>query len=119
MNNEELILDHYKNPRNYGNPEWSPTHKSKVENAMCGDEIEVFLNVQNDKVVDIRFTARGCSISIASMSLLSDNLKGKSIDEIKHISEVVPKELLGSEISESRLKCVTLGLEAVKSSLLS
>jgi nitrogen fixation NifU-like protein len=115
---EKRILEHYKNPLNFGKPAWKVTHQAKEENAICGDELNVYIAVENDKVKDIKFDGSGCSISIAAMSLLTEKLKGKSVDEIKHIDKSYTLELLGIEVSESRLKCTTLGIEAIHSALL-
>lgn len=114
---QEQILDHYKNPRNYGVPKWKPSTLHKSENISCGDEIEVYLQIDNDLIKEINFTGRGCSISIASASLLSEELRGKKITEIMAFSDDKLKELLGIELTPNRKVCATLSLKAIKDAL--
>ena len=78
----EIILDHYKNPRNRGELP-PPAVRSEGHNPLCGDEIEVFLQVENGTVSDVRIGGQGCSISQSSASMMSAAVKGKSIDEVR------------------------------------
>ncbi|MEY4364732.1 MAG: iron-sulfur cluster assembly protein IscU [Actinomycetota bacterium] len=78
----EIILDHYKNPRNRGELP-PPAVRSEGHNPLCGDEIEVFLQVENGAVSDVRIGGQGCSISQSSASMMSAAVKGKSIDEVR------------------------------------
>jgi len=76
----ELILDHYRKPRNKG-PLADPTVTVSMRNPLCGDEVDLMLDVENDRIADVRFTGQGCSISQASVSMMTEALKGKTLDE--------------------------------------
>lgn len=110
----EHILDHYKHPRNFG--EWKTCSVSHKElNPVCGDQLSFQLNVDEKGVVkDVRFSGQGCAISIASASLLSDEIKGKTIPQINAMSRDTIQELLGVTLGPSRLKCAMLSLDTVK-----
>lgn len=114
---QEQILDHYKNPRNFGMPDWKADFSIKSENISCGDEVQIFIKWNKEKVEKINFIGRGCSISIASASLLSEALVGKTKDEVLSYSEEELKQLLGIPLTTSRLVCATLPLDAIKKSL--
>lgn len=77
---KELILDHYRKPRNKGALE-APTVSVSMRNPMCGDEVELMLAVDGERIADARFTGHGCSISQASVSMMTETLKGKTLDE--------------------------------------
>lgn len=79
---QEVILHHNKSPRNFGALE-SATHRALGHNPLCGDQLTVFLRLENDEVTDVRFHGKGCAISTASASVMTDAIKGKSKDEIK------------------------------------
>lgn len=110
---KQFILDHYKSPRNWGKL-GKDSIKANVENSSCGDEIELFLQIENDKVVDVKFEAVGCAISIASMSILSEKIKGKSLDQLSKISENDILNDLNMPKTSGRIKCATLSLDALK-----
>jgi nitrogen fixation NifU-like protein len=78
----EIILDHYKSPRNRGSLE-PPAVRAEGHNPLCGDEIEVFIAIEDDKVSDIKISGQGCSISQSSASMMSAAVKGKPIAEIR------------------------------------
>ena len=83
----EIILDHYRNPRNRGELEVPPAHKVEGFNPLCGDEIVVFLEVDDTGTVqDIRISGQGCSISQSSASMMSSAVKGKTIDEVRDLT---------------------------------
>ena len=110
----ELILDHYKNPRNRGTLD---PHDISFEddNPLCGDRIRIDLRVDADnRVTDVAFDGRGCAISQASASLLTEEIKGKTLDEIKQISKDNILEMLGIELGPVRLKCALLSLKVLK-----
>ena len=110
----EHILDHYKSPRNFGELEGA-THRYHDTNPLCGDEITMFLRVGEDgRVNDVHFTGRGCAISQASASLLTEDVKGKSLDELKGYDKEQVLANLGIPISPARVKCALLGLKALK-----
>jgi nitrogen fixation NifU-like protein len=82
----EIILDHYRNPRNRGELPVPPAHKSEGFNPLCGDEISLFIDVKDGVVDDVRIAAQGCSISQSSASMMSVAIKGKSIDEARDLA---------------------------------
>jgi nitrogen fixation NifU-like protein len=83
---QEVILDHNKNPRNFGElPE--ATHSSVGHNPLCGDHIEIFLNIGDNVIQDVKFKGVGCAISKASASIMTTVLKGKTIEEAKQLFE--------------------------------
>lgn len=109
---KENIIDHYKHPRNcYELQDF--TFQQKELNPLCGDEITLFLKIEDEKVQDVSFVGQGCAISQASISLLTDYLKRKTFDEIKKISKETVFELLGIPISHTRMKCALLSLKAL------
>ncbi|MFH2056064.1 MAG: Fe-S cluster assembly sulfur transfer protein SufU [bacterium] len=76
----QVIVDHYNRPRNYGKPaKWDIEIEGK--NPVCGDEITLYLTVENDRIADCHFEGRGCSISMASASVMTETLKGKNLQE--------------------------------------
>lgn len=81
---QEVILDHNKNPRNWGKIE-NPSNHSEGFNPLCGDRIDLFLNINNKKIEDIKFVGNGCAISKASASIMTTLVKGKSFDEIGNL----------------------------------
>lgn len=110
---QENILDHHKNPRHYGLDKTADA--GSHVNPSCGDSVTVQLEVKDGVVADIHWEGDGCAISMASMSLLSEDILGKSIDEIEKIDLAHIQDLLGlDEISPSRQKCAQLGLRAVQ-----
>jgi nitrogen fixation protein NifU and related proteins len=82
----EIILDHYRNPRNRGELPVPPAKRVEGFNPLCGDEIVVYLDVDGDRVHDIRIAGQGCSISQSSASMMSAAVKGKSIEEVRHLT---------------------------------
>lgn len=79
----EIILDHYRSPRNKGELETPPAMRTEGFNPLCGDEVVVYVDVTDDKVSDIKISGQGCSISQASASMMTAAVKGKSLDEAK------------------------------------
>ena len=115
---KEYILDHYLNPRNFGHLE-HPTAKAEDLNPLCGDKISMELSVGPDgKVDDVRFSGKGCAISQASASMLTESLKGKTLEEVAKLSQDVVLENVGIGISPTRMKCAMLGLKVAKSAAL-
>ena len=83
----EIILDHYRNPRNRGELPTPPAHKVEGFNPLCGDEIVVYLEVDGDVVTDVRIGGQGCSISQSSASMMSSAVKGKTIAEVRDLTK--------------------------------
>ena len=113
----EYILDHYKNPRNFGElPE--PDAEFADRNPLCGDELGVQVKLDGDRVADLRFHGHGCAISQAAASIISDELKGKTVAEIAELDRHFVIEELGIDLSPTRLKCGLLSLKVVQGALL-
>ncbi len=110
----EHILDHSQNPRNYGTLEEPVSIRREEYNPLCGDRLTVEMRVEGDTVTAVRFHGHGCAISQAAMSMLSEEMVGKSVDEVKQISKEDLLDMLGIPISPVRLKCALLSLKAVK-----
>jgi len=110
----EVILDHYKNPRNKGTLD--PADFSfEDDNPLCGDRIRIDVRVGEDnKVKEVAFSGQGCAISQASASMLTEHIIGKSLDEVKQLSKDDILELLGIELGPVRLKCALLSLKVLK-----
>ena len=109
----EYILDHYKNPRNFGRLE-EPDITHEEDNPLCGDVVGMDFRVKEGVIEDIRFHGRGCAISQASASLLTERLKGMSLDGAKKINKDDVIGELGIEISPARIKCALLSLKVLK-----
>lgn len=112
----ELILDHNKNPRNKGVLE-QPEFTYEDVNPLCGDEIRMDINTDGERVTDIRFSGRGCAISQAAASILTEMVAGQPLDEVKAISRDDLLEELGVPISPARMKCAMLGLKVLKAGI--
>jgi len=110
---KDIILDYYRHPRNFGDlPE--PDVRSKDSNPLCGDVIEMQLKIRDGRIDDLRFKGRGCAISQASASMLTELAKGKSLDEIKALDKVDVLNMLGIDPGPTRIKCALLGLKVIK-----
>lgn len=109
----DYILDHYKNPRNYGRLE-HPEITHEEDNPLCGDVVGMDFHVRDGVIEDIRFHGRGCAISQASASLLTERLKGMTLEEAKKINKDDVLGELGIEISPARIKCALLSLKVLK-----
>ncbi len=112
----DFILDHYRNPRNAGKLE-APDATFEDNNPLCGDKIRMDIKLRDGVVDDIKFSGRGCAISQASASLLTESVKGKSLAEVARIGKEDVLENLGIAISAARLKCALLGLKVLKQAL--
>jgi nitrogen fixation NifU-like protein len=114
----ENILDHYKRPRNFGRPE-SFDLEFEDTNPFCGDEQHVYVSLDEyGRVSEVRFEGKGCAISTAATSMLTEELAGKTREELLRLERDFVLELLGIEISATRMKCAMLGLKVVKSAAL-
>ena len=114
----ENILDHYKHPHNWSPPA-PPLEHVDLEfhdlNPLCGDELTVQLAVNDSGTIeDVRFSGNGCAISQAAASMASDEVKGMKIDELLALDRSFVLDLLGIEISATRMKCALLSLKVLK-----
>jgi len=111
------ILEHYRQPHNFGSLE-SADATYEGSNPLCGDRITIMLTLADDGTVhDVAFSGRGCAISQASASLLTDTLRGRTADELLHLGKDDILDLLGIEISPARIKCALLSLDTLQRAL--
>ncbi len=111
------ILEHYRRPHNFGTLE-HPDVSYEGANPLCGDRITLMLDLDDTgHVADVAFTGRGCAISQASASLLSDTLRGRSTEDLLRLGKDDVLDLLGIEISPARLKCALLSLDTLQRAL--
>ena len=113
----ELILDHYKNPRNHGLLDPADAH-AEGQNPLCGDELAVTVRFgDGDVIEDVGFDGRGCAISQAATSMLSDLVKGRSAQDVAAMPTQELLDELGIPLTPVRLKCAILGLGVLKLAL--
>jgi SUF system FeS assembly protein, NifU family len=112
----DYILEHYRRPHNFGVLE-APTASYEGSNPLCGDRITMMLRLEDGVVRDVAFTGRGCAISQASASLLTDEIKGKTVAAVEEMTPDDLLDLIGIEISPARLKCALLSLDTVAHAL--
>src|SRR5215210_3685615 len=111
----EEILQHYKRPHNWG-PMEAPDLEASDHNPLCGDQLKVMLKVDGaGNVEDVRFEGHGCAISQAAASMASDELVGMSVDDLVKLDRAFVLDLLGIDISATRMKCALLSLKVIKS----
>jgi nitrogen fixation protein NifU and related proteins len=110
---QQNILDHSRHPRNSGRLEDATVSRDEV-NPLCGDKLHFDLLIEDDTVKDVAFTGRGCAISQAAASMLTEEIKGKSVADVRALGKDDVLDLLGIPIGYTRLKCALLGLKAVK-----
>lgn len=108
---KENIIDHYKHPHNKGEIEFTIKHREL--NPVCGDELTIYLKIDKKFIKDVSFTGHGCAISQASVSMLTDKIKGMTVKEVKQLNKDDIFEMLGIPISVVRIKCALLSLKTV------
>ncbi len=114
---KEYILDLYRNPKNKKKIE-NATHTAHKNNPTCGDEITIYLNVEDERIVDVGFVGVGCAISQASASLFTEHIKGKMINEVKRMTDDEVKGLLGIDVGINREKCALLIFRTFQESII-
>ena len=110
----DYILDHYRNPRNFGTLEHSDVEAEDL-NPLCGDQIRMQLELDDGVVKDVRFSGKGCAISQASASMLTETVKGMKLSDVAKLPKEVVLENVGIGISPTRMKCAMLGLRVLQS----
>jgi len=114
----EVILDHYKNPRGHGAIENADAH-AEGQNPLCGDEVTIYVSFgdDGDTIDDVKFEGRGCAISQAATSMLTEMVKGRSATEVAALPKEDLLEEIGIPLTPVRLKCAILGLGVLKVAL--
>lgn len=131
----QVIMDHYKNPRNRGEMQDGDNVTINMNNPTCGDRIQLQLKVENGIVTDVKFDGEGCSISMSSASMMSQAIKGLEVEKALKLADVFSKMMLGEEYDDSgldlgdiealagvakfpaRIKCATLCWKAMEKGL--
>ncbi|MBI2669160.1 SUF system NifU family Fe-S cluster assembly protein [Candidatus Woesearchaeota archaeon] len=108
----ENIIDHYKNPHNKRKMDHC-TFSRREFNPLCGDDVIMYVTIRNNFIGDAAFTGTGCAISQASVSLLTDQIKNKSLEEVKKMTRDDVVGMLGIPLSTVRLRCALLSLKAL------
>ncbi len=113
----DILLELYRHPLNKKRITHPSLYHHEV-NPICGDEVELFVIVKDERVTDIGFEGNGCAISQAAASVTTEELKGKTLAEAQHITPTTILSLLGLEkLNPTRLRCATLALEALKKAI--
>lgn len=110
----EQIIDLYENPLNFGSLDPADIEYEE-DNPLCGDVIRIFIRLDDEqKVSEVKWQGQGCAISLASASLLTEEIKGMSLDELKAFDKEELLDLLGIQLSMTRIKCALLSLKVLK-----
>jgi nitrogen fixation NifU-like protein len=112
----EEILEHYREPQHFGIPE-SYDVMSHQHNPFCGDDVTMYVSVADDAIDTLSFNGKGCAISIAAASMLTEFAEGRSVAEMKIFSDEDMIGLLGIHVSDTRKKCALLALATLKDCL--
>jgi nitrogen fixation NifU-like protein len=112
----EIILDHYQHPKNRGTLDPADYSYEDV-NPLCGDEVRIDVRVEDGKISEIKFSGRGCAVSQASASILTEMVEGQSLEDVKAIGKGELFDEIGIPISPARVKCALLGLKVLKAGI--
>jgi nitrogen fixation NifU-like protein len=110
-----IVMDHFTHPRNIGEME-CPDGVGEAQNPVCGDTMRLFIKVESDRVIDAKFLTFGCSAAIASSSITTEMMKGKTIEEVLKISDQVVTEALGG-LPPSKRHCSILAEKAIRAAV--
>lgn len=110
---QEELLDHYENPSNHGTLP-NPDVSHEEDNPLCGDRIRIDLGVEDGIIKEVRFSGHGCTISLAAASMLTEEIAGKSLAEVKQLSRDDILEMIGIPLGPVRVKCALLPLKVLK-----
>ena len=108
----QYILEHYREPHNHGRLDHPDIHAADT-NPLCGDRIELDLQVADGRVTEVRFSGRGCAISQAAASMLTERIEGATLDELRALRPADILEMLGVEIGPARQRCALLCLRVL------
>lgn len=111
----EKVMDHFRNPRNMGEME-NPDGVGKVGNPVCGDMMELYIKVENDVITDVKFMTFGCGAAIATSSMVTELVKGKTLDEALKISNATVAEALDG-LPPVKMHCSVLAEDALKAAI--
>ena len=111
----QVVMDHLKHPRNMGEME-NPDGVGEAQNPVCGDAMRLFIKVETGRIVDVRFLTYGCGAAIASSSMTTEMIKGKTIDQALMISDEVIAEALGG-LPPSKIHCSVLAEKAIRAAV--
>lgn len=109
----EIILDHYKHPRNFGTLD-HPDSMAEEHNTTCGDKIRMEITMKDGELSDVKFSGVGCAISQAAASMLTEKVMDMSIEDIQKLNTESMTDMLGTSLTPSRVKCATLPLEVLQ-----
>ncbi len=113
----ELILDHWRYPKNKGKIEADIV--SKESNPLCGDEVTIYIKLDGERIKDISFDGNGCIISQAAASMLTEFIKGKTLQDVVRLEKEEIERMIGIDLGPMRIKCALLPLKALKLGVLS
>ncbi len=111
----ELVMEHFTNPRNVGVIE-DPDGVGKVGNPLCGDVMEMFIKVEDNQIADVKFRTFGCGAAIATSSIATEMIKGKSIEEAVQLTNKAVADALGG-LPAQKMHCSNLAADAVRSAI--
>lgn len=109
---QDILIDHYRSPRNRGALE-HPDFTSGEDNPSCGDSVSMYGRVKDGILTEVSFEGKGCVISQAAASMLTEKVKGKSLTEIMTLDAAFMRNLVGIELGPTRVRCALLALEAL------
>lgn len=113
---KEKILEHHKNPKN-NKPIIMPSHEHEEKNPLCGDIIKIHLRIQGNKITEIGWSGKGCVLSTATTSILTEHIKNKTHKEIHELTIDEVKDIIQINVPKTRIGCIALPLKTIKKAL--